>query len=145
MGLYIPLMWGDHRYGVTIWKCEPEELHAACISGRLAEYIIDAYEQKLRTTSTYYRWFLKNKHLVTNPYPRDRIQEIQAKVDPADKLHPYNIQDAYEAKMKAPRINDKRNWTPERIEDLMLLQFGQNLPGRLCGLVDQLDPKDYEL
>jgi hypothetical protein len=67
------MLLGVYQGLIKIIGCNEQELHAACIKGKLAELITQKYEQGIKDgkfgSSIYYEWFKMNKDKVKNPYP----------------------------------------------------------------------------
>ena len=111
---YLPLV----KYLEDDPEYNNDALHAAAISGRIAEYALDCYAARFGG-SAYQEWFKEHKYIVNNPYPRPRVPAIEATIKANDKKHPYNVQKVYEAKMSGrARINDNSSWHPPSAEDL---------------------------
>jgi len=58
---------------IKFTSAKPIELHEACMKGKLADFIVEKFEEMLAknqlTAGKYYPWFLENKDIVKNPYP----------------------------------------------------------------------------
>jgi len=64
LGLYIGL--------IKVLKCDLDDLHGACVNGRLDKFTVDTFEAakskygNALVVGKYYTWFLENQHVVRN-------------------------------------------------------------------------------